>query len=148
MRNLVTGGSGFLGSHLIDRLINNGEKVICLDNFVTGNKNNLKSWLNHKDLEVICHDITHPINLDVDRVWHLACPASPVQYQQNPIKTAKTSFLGTYNMLGLAKKTGARILFTSTSEIYGDPEVHPQPEEYRGNVNLQVQGVVMMKVKG
>ena len=134
-RNLVTGGAGFLGSHLIDRLLINGEEVICLDNYFTGKKDNLKRWLNNPNLELIRHDVIEPINLEVDRIWHLACPASPLHYQFNPIKTSKTSFLGTYNMLGLARRVGARILLASTSEVYGDPEVHPQPENYRGNVN-------------
>ncbi len=134
-RNLVTGGAGFLGSHLIDRLMKNGEDVICLDNYFTGRKSNIFKWINNPNFELIRHDVTNKINLEIDRIWHLACPASPVHYQSNPIKTAKTSFLGTINMLGLAKRTGARILFASTSEVYGDPEVHPQPEEYRGCVN-------------
>ena len=135
MRNLVTGGAGFLGSHLIDRLIEAGEDVVCLDNYFTGRKQNLSHLKNNPSLELIRHDVTEPINLEVDRIWHLACPASPVHYQYNPIKTAKTSFLGTYNMLGLAKRTKARILLASTSEVYGDPEVHPQPETYKGSVN-------------
>ncbi len=134
-RNLVTGGAGFLGSHLIDRLMNNGEEVICLDNYFTGKKDNIFKWINNSNFELIRHDVTNKINLEVDKIWHLACPASPVHYQSNPIKTAKTSFLGTINMLGLAKRTGAKILFASTSEVYGDPEVHPQHEEYRGSVN-------------
>ncbi len=134
-RNLVTGGAGFLGSHLIDRLMNSGEEVICLDNYFTGRKSNLLQWVNHPNFEIIRHDVTEPIRLEVDRIWHLACPASPVHYQFNPIKTAKTSFLGTYNMLGLARRVGAKILLASTSEVYGDPEVHPQPETYRGSVN-------------
>ena len=133
--NLVTGGAGFLGSHLIDRLMEKGEEVICIDNFFTGTKNNVIKWLNHPNFELIRHDITKPITLEVDKIWHLACPASPIHYQFNPIKTAKTSFLGTYNMLGLAKRVGAKFLLASTSEIYGDPEIHPQPESYRGNVN-------------
>ncbi len=135
IRNLVTGGAGFLGSHLIDKLISKGEEVICLDNFYTGRKKNIYHLLNDPKFELIRHDITEPISLEVDRIWHLACPASPIHYQANPIKTAKTNFLGTYNMLGLAKRNNARILFTSTSEVYGDPEVHPQPETYKGNVN-------------
>ncbi len=135
MRNLVTGGAGFLGSHLIDRLIEANEDVVCLDNYFTGRKNNLLHLNNNPCLELIRHDVTEPINLEVDRIWHLACPASPVHYQYNPIKTAKTSFLGTYNMLGLAKRTGARLLLASTSEVYGDPEIHPQPETYKGSVN-------------
>ena len=134
-RNLVTGGAGFLGSHLIDRLMYKGEEVICLDNYFTGKKSNIFKWIGNPNFELIRHDVTNKINLEVDRIWHLACPASPVHYQSNPIKTAKTSFLGTINMLGLAKRTGAKILFASTSEVYGDPEVHPQPEEYRGCVN-------------
>jgi len=134
-RNLVTGGAGFVGSHLIDRLMNAGEEVICLDNYFTGRKINVARWLEHPRFELIRHDVTEPIRLEVDRIWHLACPASPVHYQYNPIKTAKTSFLGTYNMLGLARRVGARLLLASTSEVYGDPEVHPQPESYRGSVN-------------
>ena len=135
MRNLVTGGAGFLGSHLIDRLIKNSEEVICLDNYFTGRKINISQWLNHKNFELIRHDVVNPIQLEVDRIWHLACPASPIHYQSNPIKTSKTSFLGTYNMLGLARRLNARILLASTSEVYGDPEIHPQPEEYKGSVN-------------
>lgn len=134
-RNLITGGAGFLGSHLVDRLMEAGEEVICLDNFYTGRKDNIRHWLGHPQFELIRHDVTEPIRLEVDRIWHLACPASPVHYQSNPIKTAKTSFLGTYNMLGLARRVGARLLLASTSEVYGDPEVHPQPENYRGCVN-------------
>ena len=135
LRNLVTGGAGFLGSHLIDRLINNGEEVICLDNYFTGSKDNIINWIDHPRFEVIRHDVTNPFHAEVDRIWHLACPASPIHYQSNPIKTAKTSFLGTYNMLGLARRLNARLLLASTSEVYGDPEVHPQPETYRGSVN-------------
>ncbi len=133
--NLVTGGAGFLGSHLVETLMRSGEEVICLDNFFTGNKKNIFKWIGNPRFELIRHDVTKPITLEVGKIWHLACPASPIHYQFNPIKTAKTSFLGTYNMLGLAKRVGAKFLFTSTSEVYGDPEVHPQPEEYRGNVN-------------
>ena len=135
MRNLITGGAGFLGSHLTDHLMKAGEEVICLDNYFTGRKNNIAQWIGHPDFELIRHDVTEPIKLEVDRIWHLACPASPIHYQFNPIKTAKTSFLGTYNMLGLARRVGARLLLASTSEVYGDPEVHPQPESYRGSVN-------------
>ena len=135
MRNLVTGGSGFLGSHLVDKLMEKGEKVVVLDNFFTGNHLNSSKWLNNKNFELINHDIIQPITIEVDKIWHLACPASPVFYQKDPIKTAKTSFLGTNNMLGLAKKINARFLLASTSEIYGDPEVNPQSEEYRGSVN-------------
>lgn len=134
-RSLVTGGAGFLGSHLIDRLMESGEEVICLDNYYTGRKANVSQWLAHPRFELIRHDVTEPIRLEVDRIWHLACPASPIHYQFNPIKTAKTSFLGTYNMLGLARRVGARLLLASTSEVYGDPEIHPQPESYRGSVN-------------
>ena len=135
MRNLVTGGSGFLGSHLVDKLMEKGEKVVVLDNFFTGNHLNSSKWLNNKNFELINHDIIQPITIEVDKIWHLACPASPIFYQKDPIKTAKTSFLGTNNMLGLAKKINARFLLASTSEIYGDPEVNPQSEEYRGSVN-------------
>ncbi len=135
IRNLVTGGAGFLGSHLIDKLLSAGEEVVCLDNYFTGRKSNLKHLFNNNKLEIIRHDITQPILLEADRIWHLACPASPIHYQNNPIKTAKTSFLGTYNMLGLAKRVKARFLLASTSEIYGNPLVHPQNESYCGNVN-------------
>ena len=135
IRNLVSGGAGFLGSHLIDRLMQKEEKVICLDNYFTGDKSNIARWLNHPNFEIIRHDVTEPIQLEVDKIWHLACPASPVHYQSNPIKTSKTIFLGTYNMLGLAKRVGAKFLLASTSEIYGDPEINPQPEEYKGSVN-------------
>ena len=135
MRNLVTGGAGFVGSHLIDSLMKAGEQVICLDNFVTGSKRNIQHWINNPKFELITHDVIIPIELEVNRIWHLACPASPVHYQNNPIKTAKTSFLGTYNMLGMAKRLKARLLLASTSEIYGDPEVHPQTESYKGSVN-------------
>tara|TARA_B100002051_G_scaffold209107_1_gene200538 strand:+ start:1097 stop:2050 length:954 start_codon:yes stop_codon:yes gene_type:complete len=134
-RHLVTGGAGFVGSHLVDRLMDRGDEVICLDNYFTGRKDNIRHWIGHPNFELIRHDVTEPIKLEVDRIWHLACPASPVHYQFNPIKTAKTSFLGTYNMLGLARRVGARLLLASTSEVYGDPEVHPQPESYRGCVN-------------
>ena len=134
-RNLVTGGAGFIGSHLIDKLLERGEEVICLDNYFTGRKSNIEHLQNNNLFEIIRHDITEPIYLEVDKIWHLACPASPVHYQFNPIKTAKTSFCGSYNMLGLAKRVGARILFASTSEVYGDPEIHPQPETYKGSVN-------------
>ena len=133
--HLVTGGAGFLGSHLIDRLMEDGDEVICLDNYFTGRKSNIARWIGHPRFELIRHDVTEPIKLEVDRIWHLACPASPIHYQFNPVKTAKTSFLGTYNMLGLARRVGARLLLASTSEVYGDPEVHPQPENYWGSVN-------------
>ncbi len=135
MRILVTGGAGFVGSHLIDRLMTAGHEVICLDNFYTGNKRNILHWLPDPRFELIRHDVTEPIRLEVDQIYHLACPASPIHYQYNPIKTTKTSVIGTINMLGLAKRVKARILLASTSEIYGDPDVHPQTEEYRGNVN-------------
>jgi UDP-glucuronate decarboxylase len=133
--HLVTGGAGFLGSHLIDRLMEAGDEVICLDNYFTGRKSNIERWIGHPRFELIRHDVTEPIKLEVDRIWHMACPASPIHYQFNPVKTAKTSFLGTYNMLGLARRVGARLLLASTSEVYGDPEVHPQPESYWGSVN-------------
>ena len=135
MRILVTGGAGFLGSHLIDRLMTAGHEVICLDNFYTGNKRNVLQWLDNPKFEVIRHDVTEPIRLEVDQIYHLACPASPVHYQYNPVKTIKTNVIGTLNMLGLAKRVKARFFLASTSEVYGDPEVHPQPETYRGNVN-------------
>lgn len=135
MRILVTGGAGFIGSHLIDRLMVDGHEVICLDNFYTGSKRNILKWLDHPYFECIRHDITEPIRLEVDQIYHLACPASPIHYQFNPVKTIKTNVLGTLNMLGLAKRVNARFLLASTSEVYGDPEVHPQSEDYRGNVN-------------
>ncbi|MBD1837963.1 SDR family oxidoreductase [Coleofasciculus sp. FACHB-64] len=135
MRILVTGGAGFIGSHLIDRLMTQGHEVICLDNFYTGHKRNILKWLDNPYFELIRHDITEPIRLEVEQIYHLACPASPVHYQFNPVKTVKTNVLGTLNMLGLAKRVKARLLLASTSEVYGDPEIHPQTEEYRGNVN-------------
>jgi UDP-glucuronate decarboxylase len=135
MRILVTGGAGFIGSHLIDRLMNAGHEVICLDNFYTGHKRNIVHWLDNPNFELIRHDITEPIRLEVDQVYHLACPASPVHYQYNPVKTVKTNVIGTMNMLGLAKRVKARFLLASTSEVYGDPEIHPQSEDYRGSVN-------------
>ena len=135
MRILVTGGAGFIGSHLIDRLMGENHEVICLDNFYTGRKQNVLQWLNHPHFELIRHDVTEPIRLEVDPIYHLACPASPVHYQYNPVKTIKTNVMGTLNMLGLAKRVKARFFLASTSEVYGDPEVHPQPEEYRGSVN-------------
>ena len=134
-RILVTGGAGFLGSHLCDRLIKEGNDVICLDNLFTGNKNNIRHLIGNPYFEFIRHDVTVPIVIEVDQIYNLACPASPVHYQYNPIKTTKTSVLGAMNMLGLAKRVHARILQASTSEVYGDPEVHPQPESYRGCVN-------------
>jgi UDP-glucuronate decarboxylase len=135
MRIIVTGGAGFIGSHLIDRLMQEQHEVICLDNFYTGTKRNIEKWFGHPNFELIRHDITEPIRLEVDRIFHLACPASPVHYQYNPIKTTKVSFLGTSNMLGLAKRVKARFLMASTSEVYGDPLIHPQAEDYFGNVN-------------
>jgi UDP-glucuronate decarboxylase len=135
MRILVTGGAGFIGSHLIDRLMSEGHDVICLDNFYTGHKRNISKWLNNHNFELIRHDITEPIRLEVDQIYHLACPASPVHYQYNPVKTVKTNVMGTLNMLGLAKRVKARFLLASTSEVYGDPEIHPQTEDYRGSVN-------------
>ncbi|MEM0980080.1 MAG: UDP-glucuronic acid decarboxylase family protein [Cyanobacteria bacterium P01_H01_bin.58] len=135
MRILVTGGAGFIGSHLIDRLMQAGNEVICLDNFFTGHKRNIQHWFDNPNFELVRHDITEPIRLEVDQVYHLACPASPVHYQYNPVKTIKTNVMGTLHMLGLAKRVKARFLLASTSEVYGDPEIHPQPEEYRGNVN-------------
>ncbi|HBE17498.1 MAG TPA: hypothetical protein DEA78_20655 [Cyanobacteria bacterium UBA11159] len=135
MRILVTGGAGFIGSHLIDRLMAEGNDVICLDNFFTGRKRNILKWIGNPYFELIRHDITEPIRLEVDQIYHLACPASPIHYQYNPVKTIKTNVMGTLNMLGLAKRVKARFLLASTSEVYGDPEIHPQTEEYRGNVN-------------
>ena len=135
MRILVTGGAGFIGSHLCDRLIEAGNEVICLDNFYTGHKRNIQHLLSHPNFELIRHDITEPIKLEADQIYHLACPASPVHYQSNAIKTIKTNVIGSMNMLGLAKRVKARFLLASTSEVYGDPEIHPQSEDYWGNVN-------------
>ena len=135
MPTLVTGGAGFLGSHLCERLVEQGEEVICMDNFFTGRRTNIAHLLDYKNFELLRHDVVDPFKIEVDRIYNLACPASPVHYQYNPIKTIKTSVMGAINCLGLAKRVGARILQASTSEIYGDPEVHPQPESYRGNVN-------------
>ena len=133
--NLVTGGAGFLGSHLIDHLLKKGEEVICVDNYSTGSKLNIEHWIGHPKFELIKHDIIKPIHIEVSKIWHLACPASPIHYQNDPIKTSKTCFMGTLNMLGLAKRTNATMLLASSSEIYGDPQQHPQSEVYRGNVN-------------
>jgi len=135
MRILVTGGAGFLGSHLCERLLNEGHDVICLDNFFTGSKDNIIHLMDNHRFELIRHDIVEPILLEVDRIYNLACPASPVYYQYNPVKTIKTSVMGMINMLGMAKRVKARILQASTSEVYGDPHVHPQTEDYWGNVN-------------
>jgi UDP-glucuronate decarboxylase len=135
MRILVTGGAGFLGSHLCERLLAERHEVLCLDNFFTGRKKNIRHLMNNPDFELIRHDIIHPIFLEVDRIYHLACPASPIHYQYNAIKTIKASVMGTINMLGIAKRVRGRILFASTSEVYGDPAVHPQKEDYWGNVN-------------
>jgi UDP-glucuronate decarboxylase len=137
MRILITGGAGFLGSHLCDRFINQGHEVVCLDNYFTGRKRNIAHLLGHPHFELMRHDVIDPFKLEVDQIYNLACPASPVHYQHNPIKTIKTSVMGAINCLGLAKRTGARVFQASTSEVYGDPdpEVHPQPESYWGNVN-------------
>jgi UDP-glucuronate decarboxylase len=135
IKNIVTGGAGFLGSHLIDKLMYKGESVICLDNFLTGDKKNIRKWYKNKNFELINHDLTKPIFVEGDRIWHLGCPASPSHYQTNPIYTAKTIFLGTLNMLDLAKKLKSKIFLASSSEIYGDPKVHPQTEDYFGFVN-------------
>jgi UDP-glucuronate decarboxylase len=135
MRLLVTGGAGFIGSHLCERLLAEGHEVICLDNFFTGRRQNVLRLLDNPHFELLRHDVIEPILLEVDQIYNLACPASPVHYQFNPVKTVKTSVMGTINMLGLAKRVRARILQASTSEVYGDPQVHPQPEEYWGNVN-------------
>jgi UDP-glucuronate decarboxylase len=134
-RILITGGAGFIGSHLVEHLLRQDHEILCLDNYFTGSKANLLHLRDHPRLEMIRHDVVNPINLEVDQVYHLACPASPVHYQYNPVKTIKTNVLGTLNMLGLAKRVKARILLASTSEVYGDPQVHPQPEGYWGNVN-------------
>lgn len=134
-RVLITGGAGFLGSHLCDRLINDGHDVLCVDNFFTGSKANIAHLIGHPYFEMMRHDVTFPLYVEVDRIYNLACPASPVHYQFDPVQTTKTSVHGAINMLGLAKRVQARILQASTSEVYGDPEVHPQPEEYWGRVN-------------
>ena len=134
-RALVTGGSGFLGSHLCERLLNDGYSVICVDNYYSSTKENIAHLLDNPRFEVIRHDVTFPLYIEVDEIYHLACPASPIHYQRDPVQTTKTAVHGSINMLGLAKRTGAKILLTSTSEIYGDPLVHPQTEDYWGNVN-------------
>jgi UDP-glucuronate decarboxylase len=135
VRVLITGGSGFLGSHLSKRLVEESHDVICLDNFYTGDRKNVEHLLSYPNFELVRHDVTFPYYVEVDRIYNLACPASPVHYQANPVQTTKTSVHGAINMLGLAKRTGARILQASTSEVYGDPEVHPQTEDYWGRVN-------------
>ena len=135
MRILITGGAGFIGSHLCERLLAEGHEVICLDNFFTGSRQNVLHLLDDHNFELVRHDVTEPILLEVDQIYNLACPASPVHYQYNPVKTVKTNVMGTINMLGMAKRVRARILQASTSEVYGDPHVHPQPETYYGNVN-------------
>lgn len=135
MRILVTGGAGFIGSHLCERLLNEGNEVLCLDNFFTGRRENIFHLLDNQRFELLRHDVTEPILLEVDQIYNLACPASPVHYQYNPVKTVKTNVMGAINMLGLAKRVRARILQASTSEVYGDPLVHPQTEDYWGNVN-------------
>ena len=135
IKNLVTGGAGFLGSHLIDELMKKNEQVICLDNYFTGEESNIKKWIGHPNFEIIRHDVTEPIDLEVEKIWHLASPGSPIHYKSNPIKTSKTIFLGTYNLLKLSKEVGATFLLASTSEIYGDPEINPQDENYKGSVN-------------
>ena len=132
---LVTGGAGFLGSHLCDRLIERGDEVICVDNFFTGRKDNIRHLVGHPRFELIRHDIVHPLYVEADQIYNLACPASPVAYQYNPIKTIKTSTVGVVNVMGLAKRCSARVLHASTSEVYGDPTIHPQTEDYWGNVN-------------
>jgi UDP-glucuronate decarboxylase len=134
-RILVTGGAGFLGSHLADRLLKEGNEVMCLDNFFTGSRQNIHHLLDNKNFELIRHDVTFPTYLEVDEIYNLACPASPVHYQFDPVQTTKTSVIGAINMLGLAKRLKIKVLQASTSEVYGDPEVHPQPETYKGNVN-------------
>ncbi|TGZ62808.1 hypothetical protein CRM22_007222 [Opisthorchis felineus] len=134
-KQLVTGGAGFVGSHLVDRLMQDGHEVLALDNFATGRRHNIEHWLGHSNFELIHHDVSEPIHIQVDEIYHLASPASPPHYMLNPIRTIKANTLGTLNMLGLARRTNARFLFSSTSEVYGDPAVHPQPESYWGNVN-------------
>lgn len=134
-RILVTGGAGFLGSHLSDRLLKEGNEILCVDNFFTGSRKNIHHLLDNKNFELLRHDVTHPLFVEVDEIYNLACPASPVHYQFDPVQTTKTSVIGAMNMLGLAKRLKIKVFQASTSEVYGDPDVHPQPESYRGNVN-------------
>jgi UDP-glucuronate decarboxylase len=134
-RILITGGAGFLGSHLSKKLLDEGNEILCVDNFYTGSRKNIYELLDHKNFELLRHDITHPLFVEVDQIYNLACPASPIHYQFDPVQTTKTSVIGAINMLGLAKRLKVPILQASTSEVYGDPEVHPQPESYRGNVS-------------
>lgn len=134
-RVLVTGGAGFIGSHLCERLLNSGDQVLCVDNFYSSTRENVAHLLPHPNFELLRHDVTFPLFVEVDQIYHLACPASPIHYQRDPVQTTKTAVHGSINMLGLAKRTKARVLLTSTSEVYGDPEVHPQTEDYWGNVN-------------
>lgn len=147
-RILVTGGAGFIGSHLCEKLLNEGNEVICMDNFFTGSKQNIIHLIDNPYFEIVRHDITFPLYIEVDEIYNLACPASPVYHSFDPVQTTKTSVIGAINMLGLAKRLKIKILQASTSEVYGDPEIHPQPESYWGNVNPLVQGLVTMKVKG
>ena len=134
-RVLITGGAGFLGSHLCERLLNEGNEVICMDNYFTGSKQNIQHLMDHSSFELMRHDVTFPVYLEIDEIYNLACPASPIHYQHDPVQTTKTSVHGAINMLGLAKRTGAKIFQASTSEVYGDPKVHPQHESYWGHVN-------------
>src|ERR1043166_3014093 len=134
-RILVTGGAGFIGSHLCEKLLADGEEVLCVDNFYTSARSNIEHLLDHKRFELIRHDVTFPLYVEVDEIYNLACPASPIHYQRDPVQTTKTSVHGAINMLGLAKRTRAKIFQSSTSEVYGDPDIHPQPESYRGTVN-------------
>ena len=134
-RVLVTGGAGFIGSHLCERLLNSGDQVLCVDNFYSSTRENVAHLLPHPNFELLRHDVTFPLFVEVDQIYHLACPASPIHYQRDPVQTTKTAVHGSINMLGLAKRTKARVLLTSTSEVYGDPQVHPQTEDYWGNVN-------------
>ena len=136
-RILVTGGAGFIGSHLCEKLLSEGNHVLCVDNYYTGSRHNVAHLMNDPCFELERHDITFPLYVEVDEIYNLACPASPIHYQKNPVQTTKTSVIGAINMLGLAKRIGARILQASTSEVYGDPTTHPQTEDYSGNVNVR-----------